>query len=240
MLKLSSILLPFSVIMLVTSTGVAQASEVSGNVFIANNYIFRGLTKTKDQPTVQGGVHYQHDIGFYAGLQVSNVDFRPGAGRSEKPLYADNENIYRVGYFIQPNDFSFLIGVTAYEYPSGGGPRFHEVNGDIGYKGFKISLNYDEEHENLYSRLSYQANINERTQWLVHVGHYELSNPDALKLKPEPLFDDYNDILIGLRYMMDNGFTWGFNYIDTNLATDDTDEYGRFTISLEKSFNFIW
>ena len=227
------------VLVLLAPAAFVKASELSANVFIANNYIWRGLTKTKDQPTVQGGIHYQHDIGLYAGLQISNVDFRPGAGRSEKPLYADNENIYTVGYFVQPNNFSFLAGITVYEYPSGGGPRFQEFNGEIGYKGAELSLNYDPENENLYTRLSYQANINERMRWLAHIGNYSLNDPDALKLKPEPLFDDYNDILIGLRYMMDSGFTWGINYVDTNLSTDDTDEYGRFTISLEKSFNFI-
>lgn len=239
MSKSSSLILLFLIIAVLIPASVTQASEVSGNVFIANNYTWRGLTKTKDQPTVQGGVHYKHDIGLYAGLQISNVDFRPGAGRSEKPLYADNENIYTLGYFIQPDDFSFLAGITVYEYPSGGGPRFQEFNGDIGYKSYKLSLNYDDEHENLYTRLSYQGDINERISWLAHIGKYSLNDPDALKLKPEPLFNDYTDILIGFRYMMDNGFTWGFNYIDTNLNTDDTDEYGRFTISLEKSFNFI-
>ena len=224
---------------LLTPSAIARSYEVNANILIANNYVWRGLTKTKDQPTVQGGIHYQHDIGLYAGLQISNVDFRPGAGRSEKPLYADNENIYTVGYFVQPNNFSFLAGITAYEYPSGGGPRFHEFNGDVGYKGYKLSLNYDSEHENLYTRLSYQADINERISWLAHIGKYSLNDPDALKLKPQPLFNDYTDILIGLRYMMDNEFTWGFNYIDTNLNNNDTDEYGRFTISLETSFNLI-
>ena len=235
----SSLLLLFSVIALMLPTGVTKASELSGNVFIANNYIWRGLTRTKDQPTVQGGVHYRHNIGLYAGLQISNVDFRPGAGRSEKPLYADTETIYTLGYSVDANEISFLIGYTVYEYPSGGGPRFQEFNGEIGYKGAELSLNYDAEHENLYTRLSYKRDINERMQWLAHIGQYSLSNPDALKLSPEPLFDDYADILIGLRYIMDNGFTWGFNFIDTNLNTDDTDEYLRFTISLEKSFNLL-
>ena len=234
------LLLPlFLIIVILTPASATPASECSGNIFIANDYVWRGLTKTKNQPTVQGGVHYKHDIGIYAGLQISNVDFRPGAGRSGAPLYADNENIYTAGYFIQSNNFSYLIGFTAYEYPSGGGPRFHEFNGDIGYKGVKLSLNYDEENENLYTRLSYQDDINERLSWLAHIGQYSLSDPDALKLRPEPLFDDYTDVLIGIRYQIDNGFIWGFNYVDTNLNTNDADEYGRFTISLEKYFNFI-
>ena len=66
-----------------------------------------------------------------------------------------------------------------------------------------------------------------------------MNDPDALKLRPNPLFDDYTDILIGIRYVIDNGFIWGLNYVDTNLNTNDADEYGRFTISLVKSFNFI-
>lgn len=228
-----------TVITLLTPTAITQASEISGDVFIANNYIFRGLTRTKDQATVQGGVHYQHDIGFYAGLQVSNVDFRPGAGPQGAPLYADSETIYTAGYSAQFNEINYLVGLTVYEYPSGGGPRFHEFNADIGYRGYELSLNYDEEHENLYTRLSYQADINERMSWLAHLGHYSLDDPSALTFRPVPLFDDYIDILVGFRYRMESGFTWGINYVDTDLSTDDTDEYGRFVISLEKSFEFI-
>lgn len=239
MTKFSLSLLLFLTIVLLSPASAIHASEVNGNIFIANDYVWRGLTKTKNQPTVQGGVHYNHDIGIYAGLQISNVDFRPGAGRSGAPLYADTENIYTIGYFIQSNNFSYLIGFTAYEYPSGGGPRFHEFNGDISYKGVKLSLNYDEENENIYTRLSFQDDINKRLSWLAHLGQYSLNDPDALKLRPEPLFDDYNDVLIGIRYEIDNGFIWGFNYVDTNLNTNDADEYGRFTISLEKSFNII-
>jgi len=226
-------------IILFTPVTTIQASGANANIFVANNYIFRGLTRTQDQPTVQGGVHYLHDIGFYAGLQVSNVDFRRGAGRKEKPLYADNENIYTLGYTAQTGGISYLIGATAYEYPSGGGPRFHEFNGEIGFKDFELSLNYDEEHENLYTRVSYQYDMNERMQWLAHLGHYNMNNPSALRFRETPLFDDYNDILLGFRYQMEGEFFWSINYIDTNLNTDDTDEYGRFVISLEKSFNLI-
>lgn len=226
-----------SIAAVLTNSKVLNASEINANIFIANNYVFRGLTRTKDQPTVQGGVQYLHDTGLYAGLHISNVDFRPGAGRSQASVYADNETIYTLGYTIESREISYLIGITAYEYPSGGGARFSEINGDIGYKGLKLSLNYDDEHENLYSRLSYQLDFNERLHWLVHIGKYSLNEPAGLVLRPEPLFDnDYTDILIGFNYQLEDDFTWSFSFIDTNLDTDDTDEYSRFVISLEKSF----
>lgn len=239
MLKISTpaqLLILFS---LFSSIPAAQSSSLDADIFIANNYIFRGLTRTQDQTTVQGGIHYQHNSGMYAGLRVSNVDFRLGAGRKEKPLYADNENIYKLGYFSQTENTRYLIGITAYEYPSGGGPRFHEFNGELGFKGFGLSLNYDDEHENLYTRLSYEAEINERLHWQAHIGDYNLKDPSALQFRRSPLFNDYNDILLGLSYQIDGGLIWRFSYIDTNLSTDDTDEYGRFVISIEKTFGLI-
>lgn len=239
MFKIAKLTQPLILLSLFSFISVAQPSSLDADIFIANNYTFRGLTRTQDQTTVQGGIHYQHDSGIYTGLRVSNVDFRLGAGRKEKPLYADNENIYKLGYFSQTENFHYLIGITAYEYPSGGGPRFHEFNGELGFKGFGLSLNYDDEHENLYTRISYEAEISERLHWQVHIGDYNLKDPSALQFRHSPLFNDYNDILLGLSYQLGGGFIWRLSYIDTNLSTDDTDEYGRFVISIEKAFGLI-
>ena len=62
-----------------SGAGVAQAQEatpttVSFNVAVVSDYVFRGISQTDKQPTVQGGVDVTHGV-FYAGAWASGVDF---------------------------------------------------------------------------------------------------------------------------------------------------------------------
>lgn len=195
----------------------ASASEVIADASISNNYLFRGLTQTNDQAAVQGGVQYHHS-GFSAGLKISNVDFRPGAGPQRKPVYTDNENIYFLSYGRNLGIGAYEVGATSYEYPSGVGSRFHEFNGGILYNDYRFFLNYDSEHENLYSELDYEADINNTLSWRFHIAYYQFDDPRALRKMPK--FDDYGDILIGIRRKLSNGFVWGIDFTETDLDTD--------------------
>ncbi|MEM7452142.1 MAG: TorF family putative porin, partial [Pseudomonadota bacterium] len=56
----------------------ASADDLSANVGISNNYIWRGLTQTENGTAVSGGIDYAADSGFYAGTWVSNVSYAPG------------------------------------------------------------------------------------------------------------------------------------------------------------------
>lgn len=215
----------------------ASASEVKADISISNNYLFRGLTQTNDQAAVQGGIQYHHPSGFSGGLNVSNVDFRPGAGPQRKSVYTDNENIYFFSYGDKLGVLGYEVGATNYEYPSGGGPRFHEFNGGIQYNNYRLFLNYDPEHENLYSALNYEAEINEILSWRFHIGYYQFDDPRALRRAPK--FDDYGDISIGIRRKLSAGFVWGMDFTETDLDTDYNDEYSHFVISLHKSFDLF-
>src|ERR1035437_10292702 len=54
----------------------APASPLTGNMTIATDYIFRGLTQTKGKPAIQGGFDYAHPSGFYVGTWLSNISAR--------------------------------------------------------------------------------------------------------------------------------------------------------------------
>ena len=41
--------------------GLAQAGEISGNVTLTNDYVFRGLTQNDREPAIQGGFDYEHE-----------------------------------------------------------------------------------------------------------------------------------------------------------------------------------
>ena len=50
----------------------------SANVGIFSDYTYRGVSQTGQEPALQGGLDWAHDIGFYAGAWGSNVDFSDG------------------------------------------------------------------------------------------------------------------------------------------------------------------
>ena len=71
--------------LLTASITVAQAEgphEFSGNVTLATEYVFRGLSQTNGDPAIQGGVDYAYivpgwpnGITLYSGIWASNVEF---------------------------------------------------------------------------------------------------------------------------------------------------------------------
>src|SRR5688572_32533691 len=49
--------------------------NVTGNIGIFSQYIFRGLTQTDRKPALQGGFDYAHSSGLYAGTWGSNISW---------------------------------------------------------------------------------------------------------------------------------------------------------------------
>lgn len=56
-------------------TSSLVSADVSTNIAVVSNYLFRGVTQTDGSPAVQGGIDFEHASGFYAGTWASNVDF---------------------------------------------------------------------------------------------------------------------------------------------------------------------
>ena len=48
--------------------------SLSGNVSMASDYLFRGISQTGGDAAIQGGLDYSHSSGFYLGTWGSNVD----------------------------------------------------------------------------------------------------------------------------------------------------------------------
>jgi uncharacterized protein (TIGR02001 family) len=61
-----------------------SAFEVSANLAITSNYVWRGMTQSSNSPAVQGGIDLGYK-GFYLGTWGSNVEF----GNTDNNLEAD-------------------------------------------------------------------------------------------------------------------------------------------------------
>lgn len=120
-----------------TLVGVCNVSvaEVTGNIGVTSNYVWRGMTQTVDGAAIQGGLDYAHDSGFYLGTWASNVDFGASPGY-ELDIYG--------GYSGSAGEIGYDIGLIGYLYPDpdNDGSDFYEAYGSVSYGMFSAGLNY--------------------------------------------------------------------------------------------------
>lgn len=111
----------------------STVAEVSMNVSVTSNYMWRGVTQTGDDAAVSGGIDYNSENGFYAGAWTSNVDFGDGSG-SEIDLY--------MGYTGTLSNIEYDIGYVIYKYPASGFEEsdFSEVYINTSFNNFTLGL----------------------------------------------------------------------------------------------------
>ena len=109
---------------------------VSANVAMTTNYVWRGMTQTKDNMATQGGFDLDYK-GVYAGIWGSGID-----GGQELDVYA--------GYAGEISSFSYDVGLIQYAYPNQVDElNFAEVYAGVAYDfgvvaiGAKYSLGID-------------------------------------------------------------------------------------------------
>lgn len=101
-------------------SGLAQAqaaaapeSALSYNVGVTTDYRYRGISQSRLQPALQGGVDYADKSGFYVGAWASTIKWitdAGGNGNTEVDLYG--------GYKGAVGDVAYDVGFLRYEYPS--------------------------------------------------------------------------------------------------------------------------
>jgi len=110
--------------------------SISANMAITSNYVWRGMTQTKDSPALQGGVDLEYK-GFYLGTWGSNVDF----GDDDNSLEAD----FYAGYKAEFAGIGFDAGIIQYAYPNASDEyNFKEVYFGISkdFERFGVSAKY--------------------------------------------------------------------------------------------------
>lgn len=117
----------------------ASGGDLSANITITNNYIWRGLTQTANQPAFQGGIDYAFDGGFYVGTWLSNVSYDLDDG-SDDPFSYEHDL-----YFGYSGEFgggiSYDVGYLYYNYDEQANFDFGEVFGSIGFGGLSLTVN---------------------------------------------------------------------------------------------------
>jgi len=130
----------------------ASALEISANLAIASNYVWRGMTQTANSPAVQGGLDLGYN-GFYLGTWGSNVEFGDTANNLEADFYA--------GYAGSVEGFGYDLGYIYYAYPN----ESDAFNFDEAY----IGLSYDWTSFGVSGKYSFglDSNIDTTDYWEV-------------------------------------------------------------------------
>ncbi len=111
----------------------ADARELHGYLTLGSDYVFRGISQTSENPTVQGGLDYAHPSGIFAGAFIARVDFPTNAiGVDARQTEFD---VY-LGYSRALGaDWALDVALLHYEYPDSG--AF-----DYAYEELAVNLHY--------------------------------------------------------------------------------------------------
>ena len=220
------------------------ASPISANVTLASEYVYRGISQTREKPAIQGGFDYAHRSGFYVGTWGSNISWLEDAGAGASSSV--EIDIYG-GYKGKiTDDFGYDVGVLHYEYPGSYpagfvNPNTDEIYGALSYKMFTLKYShsvsnlfgYADSKNSGYIDASANFDLGSGFSLGLHAGHQSIKNNSDFS---------YTDYKIGLTKDFGGGFSVTGAYMDTNAkselytvkGTNIAD--GRFVLSATKAF----
>jgi uncharacterized protein (TIGR02001 family) len=155
MKKLTSTLIAAGVISGAAMSAPAMAEGPSGNVSIVSDYVWRGVTQTGNQPTVQGGMDWEMDK-LSLGVWGSGLDI----GGTEFDLYG--------AYNFGP----VSVGAIYYMFYAGGSSSStYEVNvgGDVG--PVSLMASYDPDASAYYLEGGYSYEVSKGVSLDLHLGY---------------------------------------------------------------------
>jgi uncharacterized protein (TIGR02001 family) len=196
----------------VAGAGSADA-EISGNIALTSDYVFRGISLSDNGPAVQGGFDWTSgDQMFYAGVWGSNV-----SEGFELDVYG--------GVTPSTGPVNWDIGVTAYFYPGADDDAaefdFAEVKvaGDVnvteqisaGGAVYYAPENFAETGNALYLEIHGTFAMSDQMEFSAAFGNQTIEEPAGPGTE-----DDYNTWNVGGTYAF-HGFTIDLRYHDTDI-----------------------
>ena len=185
-------------------SGAANAA-VEANIGATSNYVWRGVTQTSDDATLQGGVDYSNEDGFSLGAWASDVKFADGYELDIYGAYSA-ESASGIGY---------SVGFTQYLYPDATDIDFLEINGSVSVGPVTAAIAHtisadsaSYEGDNYYS-LSAGTDLEEGLSISGTLGYYDY-NSDAdsythAQLDLTKSMGDYGDITASVSKLNNDG-----------------------------------
>jgi uncharacterized protein (TIGR02001 family) len=111
-----------------------EASPITANVTVVNDYRYRGISQSNFKPAIQGGFDYAHESGFYIGNWNSSISWigdsysRNGSNASYNTYKQDVSAPIEMDFYggikkeLIGEGFASDLGFLQYYYPTSGIP----------------------------------------------------------------------------------------------------------------------
>ena len=177
------------------------------NIGVFSDYRFRGLSQTRLEPALQGGVDFTHKSGFYLGAWASNIKWIKDLGGKNSNAEID---VYG-GYRGTVSELGYDLGLLTYIYPGHRGflpvnPETTEIYGALTYG--PVTAKYSHAVTNAFGNansrdsgyLEVAATFDLGKGWSVapHVGHQRIAGTGNS-------FFSYTDYSLTVNYDFGNG-----------------------------------
>jgi uncharacterized protein (TIGR02001 family) len=214
----------------------AEWGTIAGTAAIMSDYVFRGVSQTKEKPALQGALEYTKEVGPvtpYAGLFLSNVTF-PDTTNTSANLDVNYELDITAGVRGTIGSFGWDLGYIKYYYPYATMPA--NASPQLDWTEWAVKLNYDFGFAKILGAYYYSKNYSIDAE----KGHYYNGGVDVPlpwevtfagrigRLKVQDNADlglpDYTDWNLGVSKTFDFlwGGTVGLTYYDTNIKKGTT------------------
>ncbi|MGV0959074.1 MAG: TorF family putative porin [Limnohabitans sp.] len=231
---MKKILVPSLIALAVSSlASVAQAqtapeSALSYNVGVVSDYRYRGISQSRLEPALQGGVDYADKSGFYVGAWGSTIKWIKDAGTITEtagvkgPVEVD---LYG-GYKGAAGDVAYDVGFLRYEYVgnkykeiTGVNANTNEVYGAVTYGLFTAKYSHaisnlfgtPDSKNSYYVDLSAAFDLGNGYSLVPHVGYQKVKNTTN---------GSYTDYALTLAKDLGNGLSVTGALVDTNADKD--------------------
>lgn len=217
------------------SAGLDLPGDFSANVALTTDYVFRGISQSNEEPTIQGGVDWSESTtGLYLGLWGSGVDFNDAS--AEFDFYG--------GVSGSIDAFSWDLGAIYYHYPGSADDLNYDfwelaaaTGYDFGVLQTSLALNYSPDYfgssgDAYYLAAYATAPLPYDLTANGHIAHQWISDNAAFGTS------DYTDWSLGLAYTLE-GFDLALTYHDTDLNEPSECADGcsqRVVFSISKAF----
>lgn len=185
--------------------------NLSGYLTFASNYMFRGISQTRNLPAIQGALNYAFPYGIYANVWGSNVRFEDSTATVEM------DTVLGVRNTIGEN-FTYDVSAARYNYPGARLLNYNELNTVFNYYFLQAGYSYSANVYNTHTTGQYYSggiNYTIPPQYvfglndvniLALLGHYSLRQPAG---------NSYNDYNVMLSKKIKN-YTFAAQWTSTN------------------------
>ena len=210
---------------LLAASGAATAVELTGNVALTTDYVWRGISQSDNAPAIQGGFDADLGQGLYAGVWGSNVEFN-NDNSIELDLYA--------GWAGEYEGVGVDVGVIHYHYSGSA-----ELNANEAYVGVSFGpatltqyFGLDTGSESTgdrgygnYTDLALDLGSYDVVGFSTHLGYYDLDEAS----------DDYWDVKLAASTTA-FGVDFELAYTDTDHTSDNgKQDDDKVTLTVSKS-----